>query len=304
MVVLRKVDIKVDSYVHRDGADMKAADFDYERPKDIAGVLNLLANDDRDIYVLAGGQSLMPMMNFRLAQPELLVDLNAIGELNFIQEDRTRIVIGAMTRYAELAASPLIEEHIPLFNMALPHIAHAAVRNRGTIGGSVALADPAAEMPALLLALNATITVTSAAAERTIAADDFFLGLYETALADNELITSISIPKATSESRFGFYELARRHGDYAMVGVAIAAEIVDPVKDIRIVIFSVSDRAHRLKRAERAFIGKTLNNEEAYENARRELDNFDFHGDLNAESGTKQHLSGVVLKRALKEMTS
>lgn len=283
---------------------MKAADFAYEKPDDLAAVLALLAKDDRDMQVLAGGQSLMPMMNFRLAQPELLVDLNAISELKFIKEDDQSITIGAMTRYAELAASSLINEHVPLFTMALPHIAHAAVRNRGTIGGSTALADPAAEMPALLLALDATITAISAGGERTIPANEFFVGLYETALEEGEIIKSITVPKAGANRRFGFYELARRHGDYAMAGVAIAAQSVDPVAGMRIAMFSVSDKARRLERSEQAFEGKALNDASARDAANQEIDGFGFHGDLNADEKTKQHLARIVLKRALEGMSS
>lgn len=298
------VGIKDEEYALWVVLDMKAADFYYESPNSLVGVLDLLANDDRDIQVLAGGQSLMPMMNFRLAQPELLIDLNGVEELKFIKDDGDGISIGAMTRYAELIASALIIQHVPLFKMALPHIAHAAVRNRGTIGGSVALADPAAEMPALLLALNATITLVSANGERTVPADDFFLGLYETALAEDELVKMISIPKAKSENKFGFYELARRHGDYAMAGVAIAAESINPATNLRMVIFSVSDRACRLTSSEQAYNGKSLDDAEAQTALVSELEKFDFHADLNADVGTKKHLAKIVIKRALQEMSS
>ncbi len=281
---------------------MKAADFAYEKPDNLNAALELLAREDCDMQVLAGGQSLMPMMNFRLAQPELLVDLNGVSELSFIEEQPETITIGAMTRYANLAASDVIKEHVPLFQMALPHIAHSAVRNRGTIGGSTALADPAAEMPALLLALEATITVVSVGGAREIPANDFFLGLYETALQDGEIIKSIAIKKAKPQNRFGFYELARRHGDYAMAGVAIASTSIDPVCDLRIALFSVSDKAHRLPHAELAFEGENLDDTEARDAAFQELDDFDFRGDLNADGDTKRHLARVVLTRALETM--
>lgn len=209
---------------------MKAADFDYTKPRTVDEALAILANHGGEVRPIAGGQSLMPMMNFRLAQPDMLLDLNALEELQGIRDGGDCIIIGAMTRYRALECSALIGTHLPLVATALPHIAHAAIRNRGTIGGSIALADPAAEMPALMLALEATITVVSTRGARHIAADDFFLGLYETALADDEIITEICVPKAGLVARFAFHELARRHGDYAMVGIAMTAQQIEPYR--------------------------------------------------------------------------
>ncbi len=190
--------------------------------------------------------------------------------------------------------SGLLAERAPLIAMALPHIAHAAVRNRGTIGGSVALADPAAEMPALLLALDAGITVQSSSDSKTHAARDFFLGMYETALEEGELVTSITIPARTQDRRFAFYELARRHGDYAMAGVAVSAS-GNPGTDFRVAYFSISDRAVRATAAE-----AVLDAGGSVDDAVAALADLPFAGDLNAGLATKQHLSGVVLKRALK----
>lgn len=283
---------------------MKSANFSYEKPDSLAALLKLLDQPDRDLQVLAGGQSLMPMMNFRLAQPELLIDMNAVEELQFIREADDAIQIGAMTRYAQLASSALIEEYLPLLGMALPHIAHAAIRNRGTIGGSAALADPAAEMPAVLLALGAKLNLLSSASQRWVAADDFFVGIYETALEEGEIIQSISIPKRRSGNQFGFYELARRHGDYAMAGVAIAADTVDPTTNLRIAMFGVADRACRMVSAEQALEGNALDDNSALDAAVASLSDFEFQGDLNADAATKAHLAGVVLRRALQEMTT
>lgn len=235
----------------------------------------------------------MPMMNFRLAAPGTLVDLSALDDLKGIADHDGGLRIGAMTRYVELAKSALIAERAPLLHMALPHIAHAAVRNRGTIGGSVALADPAAEMPALLLALDAQITVQSSTGEKTHAAADFFLGMYDTALEEGELVTAITIPPRAPDRRFAFYELARRHGDYAMAGVAISAS-GDPASDHRVAFFSIADRALRATAAE-----TVLNDGGSVEEAIAALADLPFAGDLNAGTSTKQHLSGVVLKRAL-----
>lgn len=278
---------------------MKAADFRYERPGTLADALALLADDDLDAAPLAGGQSLMPMMNFRVAAPGTLVDLSDLADLRGVWEQDAGLRIGAMTRYADLAGSELIGTRAPLIQMALPHIAHAAVRNRGTIGGSVALADPAAEMPALLLALDATITAQSSAGEKTFAAADFFRGMFDTALDAGALVTAICIPPPAPDQRFGFYEVARRHGDYAMAGVAVSTRGVPgaPCRDSRIAFFSIADRALRATAAEAALNGKTP--AEGVEAAVAALADLPFAGDLNASPEMKRHLSGVVLKRAL-----
>lgn len=271
---------------------MKAADFLYERPGSLADVLALLADEALDATPLAGGQSLMPMMNFRLAQPGMLVDLSGLESLRGIALVDGALRIGAMTRYVELMRSDLVAEHAPLIALALPHIAHAAVRNRGTIGGSVALADPAAEMPALLLALDAVVTLASASGTRDVAAADFFLGMYETALEEGELVVAVTIPEGAADRRCAFYELARRHGDYAMAGVALTCS--GEGGDYRVAYFSISDRALRATDVEAVLdAGGTV------EDAIAALESLPFNGDMNAGVPTKQHLAGVVLKRAL-----
>lgn len=276
---------------------MKAPDFSYAKPKSLTEALALLANPDEEAMPLAGGQSLMPMMNFRLAAPETLVDLNALQELRGIRVDGDHVRIGAMTRYADLASNQDVALHLPLFTLALPHIAHAAVRNRGTIGGSVALSDPAAEMPAVLLALEATITVSGQNGTRNIRADDFFHGLYETALEAGELVTEILVPVRRPDQRFGFYELARRHGDYAMAGVAVAVTGAAKIDSCSIAFFGIADKAVRATEAEAALQGKTP--EDGLDAAKSALDALDFTADLNASESMKRHLSGVVLERAL-----
>ncbi len=268
---------------------MKAPDFIYHRPETLQDAMTLLANDP-EAMPLAGGQSLMPMMNFRLARPDALVDLNKISGLSGISVDGGVVRIGAMTRYAELERSEIVQKHLPLIGMALPHIAHDAIRNRGTIGGSVALADPAAEMPALLLALDANIEVTGPRGKRTVPSDDFFKGMYETDLQTGELVTAVDIPKAQASDRFGFYELARRHGDYAMVGVAVA-----DCERMRVAFFSVADRAVRAAAAEEILARKFGAIEEAVET----LGEIEFNADQNASAATKRHLAGVALRRAL-----
>ncbi|MBL4646746.1 MAG: xanthine dehydrogenase family protein subunit M [Rhizobiales bacterium] len=281
---------------------MKAAEFLYECPESLDAAIALLSDDSHDVMPIAGGQSLMPLMNFRMSAPDMLVDLNAIQELKGIRQDGEIIHIGAMTRYTDLLESPIIAATLPLLKMALPHIAHSAIRNRGTIGGSVSLADPAAEMPALLLALNAQIKAQGVDGERLIPADDFFLGIYETALEQGELVTEIQIPVATPSNRYAFYELARRHGDYAMSGVAISMTGTSTIESCRIAFFAVSDLAIRASAAEQIMTGKPLDDVQAIEQAMASLDEIEFMGDLNADEATKRHLSGVVLKRALAEL--
>lgn len=283
---------------------MKAPDFDYACPQTLEEALALLDDSDRDVTPLAGGQSLMPMLNFRLTTPDLLVDLNGIDELSGPVDQGDAIVIGAMTRFAELATSDVIVKHAPLLKHALPFIAHPAIRNRGTIGGSVALADPAAEMPALLLALDATIIVTSIRGERAVAADAFFLGLYETALRPGEIVKAISIPKAAGARRFAFDELARRHGDYAMVGLVATADDVDPLTSLRLAFFGIADRAIRATKAEQALDQHTPDDADALLRAMDAVSTLAFDGDLNASAKTKQHLAKVLLKRVLKVLSS
>jgi carbon-monoxide dehydrogenase medium subunit len=284
--------------------ELKAADFAYAQPQTLEDALSLLSCDDKEVRAIAGGQSLMPMMNFRLAAPEVLVDLNKLDEISFVRDAGGAIEIGAMTRFAELEASELIAAELPLIAMALPYIAHPAIRNRGTIGGSVALADPAAEMPAILLALDAHIHAISQAGGREIAAADFFRGPYDTALCASEIVQMISFPKSGPSSKYGFYELARRHGDYAMAGAAVALSNAEPVKNSRIALFGAFDRALRATSAEAAIDGRSLSDAAALQNAIRKLDELDFVGDLNAGIDTKRHLAKVTLRRALEGIRS
>lgn len=281
---------------------MKAPDIRYECPLTLENALEFLSKEP-DSQPLAGGQSLLPMMHLRLAQPDALVDLNKLSELDFISQVDSVVHIGSMVRYATLMASDVIKNCIPLFSLALPHIAHAAVRNRGTIGGSCALADPAAEMPALLKVLNATMVIVSSSGQRKVLADDFFLGTYETALEEGELIHSIEVPVAKAHQRFGFYELARRHGDYAMAGVALSTESIDPYQGLRIVFFSVGDRALRATGAEAVLNGQASNNASALKQAQDTLSMLKIYEDVNASATTKIHLSRVVMQRALANLS-
>jgi len=200
---------------------MKAATAGYVRAHDLSHAIGLLAGAAGEARVIAGGQSLVAAMNLGLTGEVKLIDISGLSDLRGVRLEGDSLVIGALTRHADLGADPLVAAHAPLLAQAVPHIAHAAIRTRGTIGGSLAHADPAAELPACALALGATLHAVGPNGKRTIAADDFFLGTFETALAQDEILTAISVPVAASGDRHALRELARRSGDYALAGLAL-----------------------------------------------------------------------------------
>ena len=282
---------------------MKAPRFAYARPGSTAEALALLEEHGDDARVLAGGQSLVPMLNFRVAAPRVLVDINRIAALAGIKVTKNHVRIGALVRHVELERSADIALHLPLVASAMPHIAHPAIRNRGTFGGSCALADPAAELPACALALGATFIAAGKKGERRIAAGDFFKGLYATALKTGELLVAAEFPLPKPGYASAFGELARRHGDYAMVGVAIHGSTHGgKFSDMRVVFFGVADRPERAAQFERALDDRPAA-AETIEGALGELDadlspRADFHG----SAATKRHLSKVLAGRVLKQM--
>jgi carbon-monoxide dehydrogenase medium subunit len=222
---------------------MKASAFSYARATSVVNALELLVAHGDRAKVLSGGQSLMPAMNLRLISPELVIDIGGLSELRGIAVRGDILSIGALTRHVDLARSPEIAAHTPLLREAIAHVAHPAIRNRGTLGGSLAHADPASELPACMLALDATIIVRGQVGERRIAAVDFFRGIYETALSPQELLTAVELPVARKNSAHFFCEFARRHGDYAIAGLA-AQSIVEhgAFADLRMAFFAVGDR--------------------------------------------------------------
>lgn len=203
---------------------MKPAPFEYYAPTTLSEALRLLAEHEYDAKPLAGGQSLVPTMNFRLAQPSVLVDLNKIPELAYIRLGPDgSLHIGAMTRHSTVEHDPLVSRHAPLLHETMPYIAHTQIRNRGTIGGSLAHADPAAELPAIAVALDAKFRLASHKGERWVAASDFYIGLFTTVLTPGELLVEIVIPPGPPGAGYAFDEVARRPGDYALVGAAAVA---------------------------------------------------------------------------------
>jgi carbon-monoxide dehydrogenase medium subunit len=203
---------------------MKAAAFGYVRPATLAEACALIEGD-RDAKILAGGQSLLPALAMRLSTPEILVDINRIEALRGIERRDRFIRIGALARHAEVAASPLVAEALPLISQAMHHVAHPAVRNRGTTCGSIAYADPSAEMPACAVALDAILVLASSAGTRQVAARSFFHGFYETERRNDEILIEALFPVARPDERFGFAEVALRHGDFPSVGVAAKARL-------------------------------------------------------------------------------
>ena len=282
---------------------MKAPRFAYARPASVAEALALLAEHKDDARVLAGGQSLVPMLNFRVAAPKVLVDINRISTLAGIKIAKAHVRIGALTRHAEIERSADVAKHLPLLAAAMPHIAHPAIRNRGTFGGSCALGDPAAELPACALALAATFVAAGKKGERRIAAQDFFKGLYATALKPGELLIAAEFPLPKPGYASAFGELARRHGDYAMVGVAAHGSTQGKkFSDMRVVFFGVGDRPGRAAQFERALEGRPAA-AESIEAALAKLDaDLSPRADLHGSAATKLHLAKVLAGRVLKTM--
>lgn len=234
---------------------MKPSAFHYERPTDLQAALALLATGE-DTRILAGGQSLVPMMNYRLAQPECLIDINRLAELDYIRDDGDMIAIGALARHWAIKSSKLINEHVPIIAESYDWIAHAAVRNRGTLCGNLCHADAASEMPAIMQILEAELVLSKVGTTRTLAATEFFLGTYETAIAADEILTEVRIPKPSQQTGWGFEEVAMRRGDYAWCTVVATLEINDGTIAVpRIAIAGVNDCATRQDAVEDALTG-------------------------------------------------
>ena len=275
---------------------MKPAPFAYAKARSVAHAIELLADDDARL--LAGGQSLIATLNMRLSEPALLVDINGIGGLDRISLKNAHVEIGALVRYAQAERSAEIAQAAPLIALALPHIGHPAIRNRGTVGGSLAFADPAAELPACVVALGGEIEIVRPQGQLTIKADDFFKGLFETALTPRDVLTTIRVPAAGADTRVGFAEFARRHGDYAMVGLAASARADGKqLSNLRLVYFGVGATPVRARRAEPALADGDV---EAAVNAL--ADDLEPADDVQASGAVKAHLAGVLLRRVARQL--
>jgi aerobic carbon-monoxide dehydrogenase medium subunit len=283
---------------------MKASAFAYARATSVANALELLAAHGDRVRVLAGGQSLMPAMNLRLIAPELIVDIGELAELRGIAVKGDVLSIGALTRHVDLQKSPEVATHAPLLTDAIAHVAHRAIRNRGTIGGSLAQADPASELPACAVALGATVIVRGPRGERRIAAEQFFTGIYETALSPQELLVAVELPVARKDSAHFFCEFARRHGDYAIVGLAAQAILkTDRFADLRLGFFAVGDRP-LLAEAAKKLVNVAVTPAVLSDASATLSDELDPHEDQQASPAMRRHLAKVLLARCISTLLS
>jgi carbon-monoxide dehydrogenase medium subunit len=280
---------------------MKPPAFEYTAVRSIDEAVAELAQHGDEAKLLAGGQSLVPLLNMRLTTPERLIDLNRVPELAYVRARAGGLAVGAMTRQRVVERSALAVRHAPLLAEALPWVGHFQIRNRGTIGGSLSHADPAAELPAVAICVEARMTARGPGGERTIAAGDFFLTQLTTALAPTELLTEVWFPETPPSSGSAWIELARRHGDYALVGVAAVVTLAgDRIVGARLALTGVGDRPVRAREAEARLAGESLTPEvlaDAAESLRREIDP---GSDIHATAAYRRHVAGVLAGRVIR----
>lgn len=281
---------------------MKPAAFEYHVPDSIDRALSLMHEHADTAKILAGGQSLVPAMNFRVVQPSMLIDLNRIQALDYVREEGNCLRIGAMTRERTLEFDGRIAQRSPLLHEAAPNIAHPQIRNRGTIGGSIVNADPAAELPVLMIALNARLKAQSVAGERWIPANDFFVGMFTTALQPDEILVEIEIPFVSPRTGWSFMEVAPRAGDYALMGVACSVTLDESGKctQAKLVYLNAGDGPTDAKEAAQSLTGEQLNDEliaSAAEHASEtEITPF---GNVHTSPEFQRHLAKVLTKKTL-----
>ena len=284
---------------------MKAAAFDYVKPKALHEALSLLEEAGEDARLIAGGQTLLATLNMRLSEPSVLIDITDIAELKGISVVGNNLRIGALVTHTEIEDSELVAKNAPLLKAAAPHIAHRAIRNLGTWGGSLAYGDPAAEWPACSLTLGATMIIHGPSGERRVSAKDFFIDLYTTSLEPDEILVATEIPLASKQEVFYFHELARRHGDYAVAGLAaVAQKQGDVLTNCAFTFFSVGATPVMATAAQDLVDGKKRNDEliaQAVAAARNEIESI---ADITNSAEAKQHLIGVLLERGLKHMAA
>ncbi len=282
---------------------MKPPDFEYAQPTTLAEAVTALAGSGGDGKVLAGGQSLVPLLNFRLAAPTLLVDLNHVEELTFLDAGEGELRIGAMTRTRALELDPIVRQTIPLLHAAAGWVGHVQIRNRGTVGGSLAHADPAAELPAACLLLDAEVTARGPRGDRRIALDDLLAGFLTTTLGENEILTTVQVPIPAQVAGWGFQEFAPRRGDFALAG---AAAVLEPVTSgaltgkARIVVFGTADRPHRATAAEELLASSGWAPDDLAKAAATAADAA-AADDTRADAGYRRHLTETLARRALED---
>lgn len=282
------------------GSGMKPPDFEYVRPASTADAVAALAGANGEAKILAGGQSLVPLLNFRLAAPALLVDLNAVSGLAFLDASDGLLRIGAMTRMRALELDPLVRHTTPLLAAAAGWVGHVQIRNRGTVGGSVAHADPAAEVPAVCLLLDAEVLVAGPGGERRVPADGFFAGFLTTTLADDEVLTEVRIPALGAGERWGFREFAHRRGDFALAGAAVtlAGDPGGPIERARIAVFGTADRPMRARETEQDLVGQPMT-EASFAEAASAVASRVAAQDPRPDAAYRRALTETMVRRAL-----
>lgn len=282
---------------------MKARPFGYVRANTVDEALSSFAKAGKAAAYIAGGQSLVPSLALRLQAPEALIDIAHIAALRGIEARGDWLRIGALTRHSEVLTDPLIAKHAPLFREAASHVAHPAIRNKGTLGGSIAHADPAAEFPAMALATGAELELASRQGSRRVPADDFFIDLFDTAIAPGELLVAIHVPIVRSSQRWAFQELARRRGDFALVGAGILADLKDDrVSEIRVVFFSVGNTPVRARRVEALVTGRELTGSVVVEAQSAVDGDLSPPEDASVPPAMRLHLARVLLGRLLNQI--
>ena len=278
---------------------MKAADFSYHEAIDIQDAIKIKANDDEAV-ILAGGQSLLPALNMRLSSPSCLIDISKISGLDEIKIDGNYLYIGALATHSNVMKNDLVLEKMPCLIDILKMVAHPAIRNKGTHGGSIAYGDPAAELPALAVATNAEILVSGQNGDRSIKAKDFYLGLFDTAINQDEIVIGIKYPLLKQEQVILFDEVCRRHGDYAMAGlIANVNKVGGKVNDLNLVYFATGDKPDIADKTAKLFLESGYD----YSNLKNSLSSeIDFAGDLNSSSEMKLHLATVLIKKVLNKL--
>ena len=287
---------------------MKAPPFAYVRARSLAEALDLLehhGHDGESAKILAGGQSLMPALNMRLSSPEVLIDISRLQEQAGIQVKDHHVHIGALTTHAAIGTSADIRKYLPLLADAVEHIAHPAIRNSGTFGGSLAMADPAAEWPACCVALDAQIVLAGKAGTHRVASIDFFQGLYATAMQPNEIITEVVIPIPAAGTRHAFLELARRRGDYAIVGVAALASFSgNALSAVRLTFLGASDKPASAEKTSQVFVNKGFSEASLKEAQDLLATEIDPSADLYTSADTKMHLARVLIGRVMNQLVA
>jgi len=279
---------------------MKPARFDYVAPTTLAAAVEALAASSGDGKLLAGGQSLLPLLNFRMARPSVLVDLNGIKKLSFIELRGDRVAIGALTRHCQIEHSPLIASKLPVMSAAMRHVAHLAIRNRGTIGGSLSHADPAAELPMMAMFYGASLTVQGPAGRRTIAAKDFFVDALTNCLEPEDIVAEIEFP-VLQHGGWAFEEVARRFGDFALASIAVSVRRGSSgLEDARVAVMGVADTPLRLEQVEQRLCDIALDDRTPDRFAEWVTSRVKPNSDLHASAEYRRHLLGELAKRALR----